>query len=158
MRSRLVLSTLLLLTLLAPAAGAGTAPTTDASVPGIYLYVEVNGNRLPSVVWTKTSENRQCEIEDLRGALLLDSEGRWFAVGTEREICTDQNGSRTVSEERSSVLVGSYEASGGLITFHDETLGGSFEGSLTEGVLFVKDSGIGDYEGQTSEWVFHKAN
>ena len=157
MRSGLVPLTLLPLTLLTPAASTGIDQAIDPSTPGVYLLVKVNGESLPSVSGTKTAEGRHCKDEALGGAMLLDSAGRWAALVTERETCTNRDDSQTVSGERSELFIGSYETSGDRIVLHDETLGlGDDEGSLAGGVLVVKDVGKFDYEGQTTEWIFQK--
>ena len=88
--------------------------------------------------------------------MLLDSAGRWAALVTARETCTNRDDSQTVSDERSETFSGSYETSGDRIVLYDETLGGSDEGSLTGDVLVVTVVGAGDFEGQSSEWVLRK--
>ena len=159
MTSRSVCSTLVLLILLVPAAVAGTDQVTGSSAPGVYLLVEVNGEAPPSVSGTKTSEGRICESEALAGAILLGSDGGMAALVTEREICTDPDGSQTTSGEKSEIFFGSYELSSETLILHWETPDlGDDEVSLTDGVLVITDVGEFDYEGQTTEWVLQKAD
>ena len=153
MTSKHVLSTLLLLTLLIPAVGAGLAQATDSSTPGVYLLVEVNGISLPAVSGTRTSEGRDCKDEVLQATILLDSEGSMATLLTDREICTDRDGSQTTGSEKSEIFIGSYELSAEHVTFHWEDFDDDDEGSLTEGVLVLND--VSD-EGQTREWVLRK--
>ena len=155
MTSRSVFSTALLFTLLVPAAGAGTHEETDSSAPGVYLLVEVNGIALPAVSGTKSSEGRVCTDEVLQGTMLLDSEGSMATLLTEREICTERDGSRTTGGEKSVIFIGSYELSAEHMTFHWEIFDDDDEGSLTEGVLVLNDV---SNEGQTREWVLRKVD
>ena len=159
MTSRSLSFTLLLLTILLSAAGTGIGQATDASAPGVYLLVEVNGRALPSISWTTTSQGRSCGAEALGGTMLLDSFGRMATLLTQREVCTDQDGSRTTSEEESEIFIGSYELTGEILTLHWETPDlGDDECTLNEGRCVITDVGEFDYEGQTTQWTLQKTD
>ena len=100
--------------------GSGFSQTPEPSVPGVYLLIEVNGKNLPAVSWIKKLNGKRCKTETLGGALLLDSEGRWTSLVTERDICLHEDGSETTDEEASIMFAGSYNISGNQITLQDE--------------------------------------
>jgi len=104
--------------------GSGTSQTSEPALPGIYSLIEVNGEKLPAVSWTSESNGKHCNTETLGGALLLDSEGQWASLVTERDVCLHDDGSETAHEEVSSMFMGSYESSGNQINAARWGLGG----------------------------------
>lgn len=136
------------------AVGLGISQTSEPSVPGVYLLVEVNGEKLPAVSWTKKSNGESCNIEILGGALLLDSEGRWASLVTERDVCVHEDGSKTADEEASMMFAGSYKISGNQITLQDEI---SADQAILKGDLLVLTViGVGVFEGQTTKLVLRR--
>ncbi len=134
--------------------GLGISQTPEPSVPGIYSLIEVNGEKLPAVSWTKKSNGERCKTETLGGALLLGSEGRWASLVTERDVCLHEDGSETAGKEASIVFTGSYKVSGNKITLQDE---GSEDQAALEGDLLVLTVvGVGVFEGQTTKYVLRR--
>ena len=136
------------------AAGLGVSQAPMPSVPGVYLLIEVNGKTLPAVSWTKAAAGKRCKTETLAGALLLDSEGRWASLVTERDVCVHEDGSETADKESSMIFNGTYKISGNQITLQDET---SVDQAILKGELLVlKVVGVGLFEGQTTEYVLRR--
>ena len=137
------------------AVGLGISQTSEPSVPGVYLLVEVNGEKLPAVSWTKKSNGESCNTEILGGALLLDSEGRWASLVTERDVCVHEDGSKTADEEASMMFAGSYKISGNQITLQENEI--SADQAILKGDLLVLTViGVGVFEGQTIKCVLRR--
>jgi hypothetical protein len=118
------------------------------------LLIEVNGEKLPAVSWTKKSNGERCKTETLGGALLLGSEGQWASLVTERNVCVHEDGSETADEEASMMFAGSYKISGNQITLQDEA---SADQAILKGDLLVLTVvGVGVFDGQTTEYVLRR--
>jgi hypothetical protein len=136
------------------AVGLGISETSEPLAPGIYLLIEVNGEKLPAVSWTKKSNGERCKTETLGGALLLDSKGQWASLVTERDVCVHEDDSETAGEKASTMFAGSYKISGNQITLQDET---SADQAILKGDLLVLTIvGVGVFEGQTTEYVLRR--
>ena len=133
------------------AGGLGMSQAQESSVSGVYLLIEVNGEKLPAVSWSTSSNGERCKTETLGGALLLDLAGRSASFVTEREVCVLANGSENVGREASTMFTGSYRISGDQLTIEDEV--SSDTAALKGGLLIVKVAGVGVYVGQTTEFV-----
>lgn len=143
-----------LVALLGFAVALSVSRASEQSVPGAYLLVEVNGEKLPALSWTKEVKGQRCKIETLGGALLLDSEGRWASLVTERDVCVHEDGSENTTDESSVMFTGSYKISGNQITLQDET--SSDEATLKGDVLVLEVVGVGVFEGQTAKYVLRR--
>jgi hypothetical protein len=129
----------------------GTAVAEEPSVAGIYLLVEMNGKQLPASVWVEKPDGERCEKVVLKGALLLDSEGRSAAFITEQVICPREDGSETKGETRSVIFPGSYTVSGNQIVLQDDF--GTDE-AVIKGDFLAYETGGGDRP--TEEYIFRK--
>ncbi len=129
---------------------------SEPSVAGVYVLVEINGEKLPAFSWPTNADDQDCKTETLQLTLLLDSSGGWAALLTEREICLDENGTNTIGEQESEILTGPYEISGDQFTLHfmDTVTTGQFI-STGERLVFQID-GVGKFEGQTAEYVLRR--
>ena len=136
------------------AVGSGISQTSEPSVSGVYLLIEVNGEKLPAVSWTKKSNGERCKTETLGGALLLGSEEQWASLVTERNVCVHEDGSETADEEASMMFAGSYKISGNQITLQDEA---SADQAILKGDLLVLTVvGVDVFDGQTTEYVLRR--
>ena len=129
---------------------------SELSTAGVYMLVEINGEELPAFSWSSSADGQDCREETLQGALLLDSNGGWAVLLTERAICLDESGSDTIGEQASDILTGSYEISGNQITLHfmETVTTGQFT-SAGE-ILVFQIVGVGKFEGQTAEYVMRR--
>ena len=134
--------------------GLGISQTSEPLVPGVYLIIEVNGEKLPAISWTKESNGKRCKTETLGGALLLDSEGRWASLVAERDICLHEDGSETTGKEASIMFTGLYKVSGNHITLQDE--GSADQAVLNGDLLVLTVVGVGVFEGQTTKYVLRR--
>jgi len=123
----------------------------EASVAGIYLLVEVNGEQLPVNQVSERLDGSRCREVILQGALLLDSEGRSAAFIGGREVCSTAGGPETPEKEHSTMFPGSYTVSGDQITIEDNF--GTDEAVIKGDVLVYKTGG-GDRP--TEDWIFRK--
>ena len=60
---------------------------------GVYSLIEVNGEKLSAVSWTKNKNGERCKAETLEGAMFLDSQGRaafFSRIGKFARMRTDQ--------------------------------------------------------------------
>ena len=103
-----VVSAVALLSLIA---GWNISEAEDASVAGVYLLMEVNGEQLPANLWTENLDGERCRQVILKGVLLLDSEGRSSAFLTERVFCPSEDASENGGKEQSVILAGTYAVS-----------------------------------------------
>jgi len=135
-----------------------TSQAQEASVSGVYLLIEVNGEKLPAASWTKKSNGERCKTETLGGALLLDSKGRFAAFVTERNVCLHEDGSESTIKEESVIWPGSYNMSGNQVTlqYEFELWPDPDQAVLNGDHLVVKSEGVGDYEGQSTEFIFRR--
>lgn len=107
MKSRLMLCGIGLVTLFAFTVALKVSEAADGSEPGIYLLVEIDGEKLPAYsLTTKEKEGQRCKEQVLEGVVLLDSEGRFAVFVTARDICVDESGSETVGKEASFIIPG----------------------------------------------------
>lgn len=120
------------------AVGLGTSQAEEASVAGIYLLIEMNGEQLPANSWTEKPDGKRCKQVLLEGSLLLDSEGRSAAFITERVVCPNEDGSETVGKEHSVIFAGSYTVSGDQITIEDDF---GQDRAVVEGDVLVYQTG-----------------
>ena len=142
-----------LITFLGIAVGLGVSQAQEPSVSGVYLLIEVNGEKLPAVLKGKPNNlggcaacGERCKEEILGGALLLDSEGRSAAFLTERDVCLHEDGSETAAGENSLIFPGTYNISGNQIT--NETVFGTDQAILKGDLLVYKTGG--------EEYVFQR--
>ncbi|MFQ6006151.1 MAG: hypothetical protein ACE5OQ_11685 [Woeseia sp.] len=135
-----------------------TSQAQEVSVSGIYLLIEVNGEKLPAASWTKKSNGERCREEVLEGAMFLDSIGRFAAFVTTRDVCLDEDGSETAIKEESVIWPGSYEKSGNQVTlqYEFELWPDPDQAVLNGDLLVLKDEGVGEYEGQSTEFVLRR--
>ena len=131
--------------------GWGIPQAEEASVAGIYLLVEMNGEQLPANSWTENPDGKRCKQVILQGALLLDSEGRSTAFITERVACPNEGGPETSEKEYSVIFAGSYTISGNQITIQDDF--GTDEAVIKGDVLVYETGGEGR---PIEELVFRK--
>ncbi len=129
-----------LITFLGIAVGSGVSQAQEPSVSGVYLLIEVNGEKLPAVSWTNEPNGERC-TEILGGAVLLDSEGRSAAFLTERDVCLHEDGSETAAMENSVIFRGKYDISGNQITIEDDF--GTDQAILKGDLLVYKTGGEG---------------
>ena len=146
---------LVLLTILVATFSVGGSDSLQI-ISGEYKLVEVNGEKIPAVSWIGPGEG--CKQEVLSGTMLVDSKNRWAALVEEREFCTEISEEASTRTEGSSVFTGTYKVSGSKIEFHDEALGLTDYASIDGDVLRYTVIGIGDYEGNTSVFVFLRVN
>jgi hypothetical protein len=139
------------------AVGLDNTKAQEPSVSGVYTLIEVNGEKLPAVSWTKKSNGERCNEEISKGALFVDSEGRLAAFVTARDICLHEDGTETIVKEGSTIFPGSYMMSGKQLILQFELLPEDRNQAELDGdFLVVKDEGIGEYEGQSAEFVFRR--
>jgi len=119
----------------------GISQADEASVAGIYLVAEMNGEQLPASSWIEKPDGERCEKVVLEGGLLLDSEGRSAAFITEQVICPSEDGSETAGEKKSVIFPGSYTVSGNQIVLQDDF--GTDE-AVIKGDVLVYETGGGD--------------
>jgi len=119
----------------------GGSQADEASVAGIYLVVEMNGERLPVSLSVEKPDGERCEKTVLEGALLLDSEGRSSAFITEQVICPSEGRSENAGERKSVMFPGSYIASDNKIVLQDDF--GTDE-AVIKGDILVYETGGGD--------------
>lgn len=136
---------------LAPASSLFGAET-PREISGAYKLVQVNGENLPATSWTGPGEG--CRHESLSGILLVDSDNRWAAFIQERELCAGTSEETSTGSAKSSIFTGTYRISGSTYEFHDETLGVTDRARIDGDMLRYTAAGIGDFEGQTGEYVF----
>lgn len=130
-----------LITFLGIAVGLGVSQAQEPSVSGVYLLIEVNGEKLPAVTWTNKPNGERCKEEILGGAVLLDSEGRSAAFLTARDVCLHEDGSETAAWEGSLIFPGTYNISGNQITIED--VFGTDQAILKGDLLVYKTGGEG---------------
>ena len=133
------------------AVGLGASQAEEASVAGIYLLVEVNGKQLPVNQVSERLDGSRCREVILRGALLLDSEGRSAAFIGGREVCSKEGGPETPEKEHSTMFPGSYTVSGNQITIEDAF--GTDE-AVIKGDVLLYETGGGDRP--VEELIFRK--
>ena len=161
MNGEVVMSTKVMVAIVASFLLATTFGTGGSDSPqdisGAFNLVEVNDSKLPAVTWERQRGERECKRETLSGTMLLDSQGRWAVLVEERELCADNSEEEPTVTEVASIFTGSYKFSGNKIEFHDETLGLTDSATLNEDILRFTVIGVGDFEGQTDVYVFHRA-
>lgn len=135
--------------------GSSMSLAQEATVAGIYLLIEVNGKNLPAVSETKMSNGVRCNEETLEGALIFNSDGRYAAFITSREICLHEDGSKSITKEESEIWPGSYKISDNQVTLqYDFELWPDPDHAVLKGGLLVYESGG---EGQAiTEFVFRR--
>lgn len=129
----------------------GISQAEEATVAGVYSLVAVNGEGLPVNSWTENPDGERCEQVILKGALLLDSEGRSAAFLTERVLCPNEVDESTEGRQRSVMFVGSYSVSGNQITIEDDF---GTDRAVVEGDVLVYETG-GDGR-PVEKFVFRK--
>lgn len=147
-----------LITLLGTVVGLVISQAQEPSVSGVYSLIEVNGGELPAVSWTKNSNGERCTEEILEGALFLDSKGRFAAFVTERDVCLREDGLETEVNKESVIWPGSYKVSGDQVTleYDFEQWSDPDQAAIKGDFLVLNSEGVGDYEGQSTEFVFRK--
>jgi len=129
----------------------GISQAEEASVAGVYLLIEMNGEQLPANSWAEKPDDKRCKQVILQGALLLDSEGRSAAFITERVACPNEGGPETLEKKHSVIFAGSYTISGNQITIEDDF--GTDEAVIKGDVLVYETGGDGR---PIEEFVFRK--
>lgn len=132
-------------------AGWGISQADEAPVDGVYSLMEVNGEQLPAVLSAETSDGGRCEQVILKGALLLDSEGRSAAFLTVRESCRGEADQGPEGAARSTIFTGTYSVSDSQIIIEDDF---GTDHATVEGDVLVYETGG---EGRPIErFVFRK--
>lgn len=139
------------LALLSLIGGWGISQAEEATVDGVYSLVEVNGEALPANLWTEKPDGEHCEQIILKGALLLDSEGRSAAFLTESVSCPSEVDEGSAGKKRSVMFVGSYSVSGNQVTIEDDF---GTDRAVVEGDVLVYETG-GDGR-PVDKFVFRK--
>ena len=125
-------------TLLLLIVGWGISQAEEASVAGVYLLTEMNGEQLPANSWTEKLDGERCRQVILKGVLLLDSEGRSAAFITERVFCPSEANSEDGGKEQSVIFAGSYTISGDEITIEDDF---GTDQAVVEGEVLIYETG-----------------
>ncbi len=133
----------------------GLLALESSDITGIYELIEVNGKRLPATAWIKQGENGKVNSETRSGILLLSSEGKWAALVIEQDINTSSEDSKALPH-KSNLFTGFYNNSGNKILFLDEKNEELFTGVTKGNEITIKVVGIGDLEGQTTEYLVRK--
>ncbi len=124
--------------LLALIAAWSISHADDASVAGAYSLVEVNGEALPAKLWVERPGGERCEQIILKGALLLDSEGRSAAFLTEKVSCPSAADQEIAGEAHSVIFPGTYTVSGTEISIEDDF---GTDRAVVEGETLVYETG-----------------
>ena len=125
-------------TLLLLIVGWGISQAEEASVAGVYLLTEMNGEQLPVNSWTEKLDGERCRQVILKGVLLLDSEGRSAAFIMERVFCPSEADSEDGGKEQSVIFAGSYTISGDEITIEDDF---GTDQAVVEGEVLLYETG-----------------
>lgn len=133
-----------------------TVRAEEPSHTGIYLLSEVNGEPLPAATWSLVVNGADCVDQTIEGGLFLDAQGKAVAFVTDRQICVDDSGLEKAGEAVATIFDGSYEITGGKIAIHFEIFDDADQGVFDGDSLILTSVGVGDFKGQTSEFVFHK--
>ena len=134
------------------AASSLLGESTTQNIAGTYSLLQVNGKNLPAISWTGPGQG--CGHENLYGIMLVDSNHRWAALIEEREVCAGSSGATSTGAAKSNIFTGTYMISDSIYEFHDETLGVTDRVKIDGDLLRYIAAGIGDFEGQTAEYVF----
>ena len=131
--------------------GWSISAAEEASVAGIYLLIEMNGEQLPANSWIEKPDGKRCKQVILEGALLLDTDARSAAFITDRVVCPNDDGSASDGKEHSVIFAGSYTVSGDQITLEDDF---GTDRAVVKGDVLVYETGG---EGRPiEEFVFRK--
>jgi hypothetical protein len=133
------------------------AQGADDGVSGVWSLVEINDKPLPVEAWEYNQENAACDNLTNAGTLLMDTAGRWAGLTVVSTSCPGAEGEEPSISQESSIFMGSYSVADEMISFHDETLDSIDHGYIAGGRLELTVEGIGNFEGQTAEFVFQKA-
>ena len=128
----------------------------ELSRAGIYILSEVNSQQLPALTWITNADGKKCRDETLEGGLFMDRDGRAVAFTTERMTCVDSSGKAVPGQEVSTLWAATYEVSANNIAILFENFNDADKGVFDGERLILTSVGAGDFEGQTSEFVFHK--
>lgn len=133
----------------------GGSSSAATSVQATYSLTKVNGEDVPAISWVTETDSERCEHLTSGGALLLNLEGRSGAFAMERVNCVSAQEFRTSSVNDFMIITGTYEISGNQIVIRDEV--STDRGTLLGDALTIAVVGVGDFEGQTTEYVFQLA-
>ncbi len=134
----------------------GGSQAQSVSVTATYALIQINGQEIPAVSWTKEGDGKRCEYLTFGGALLLNSEGRSGAFAMERVNCTDKDGLKTSTLGDFTMFTAQYEISGNQITFNYDDMTSNDRGTLQGDLLILEVVGVYEYEGQTTVYTFDK--
>jgi len=134
----------------------GGSHSAATSVQATYSLTKVNGEDVPAISWVSETDGERCEHLTSGGALLLNLERRSGAFAMERVTCVSAQGFRTSSVNDFMMITGTYEITGNQIVIRDDL--STDRGILLGHALTIAVVGVGDFEGQTTEYVFQLAH
>jgi hypothetical protein len=133
----------------------GGSRSIPITVRSTYTLTEVNGKPVPAISWITETGGERCEYLTSSGVLLLNREGKSGGFAIERIDCVSADGIDTSRVNDFLMITGRYEISGNRITIHDDV--STDEGILDGNILTVTVTGVGLFDGQTTQYVFELA-